>query len=208
MGLEANCNARYGKQSGEGRAMWETDYLLFRGPFRVKIPREEIRSAKAAKGALTIEFGKESLVLSLGDAAEKWADKILNPPSRLDKLGVKPGMRISAIDIADDRFVAEVEGRGADISERRRKDSDIVFAGAKTVADLRFSEWRDAIHPDGAVWIVYPKGGKTIKEAEVRAAFFECGLVDVKVCAFSATLTAVKCVIPVADRKRSGQTTK
>jgi len=202
MGLEAKCAARYGKQSGEGHAMWESDYLLFRGPFRVKIPRGDIRKVSVEQGALTIDFGTERLELSLGEASAKWADKILNPPSRLDKLGVKSGMRISILRIADDAFGAEVEARGADVSERRRKDSDIVFAGAETLADLRFAEWRDAIRPDGAIWVVYPKGGKTIKESNVRVAFLDAGLVDVKVCAFSATFTAVKLVIPVAERKK------
>jgi hypothetical protein len=208
MGLEAKCWAHYGKQSGEGHAMWETDYLLFRGPFRVKIPRAEIRNVKAARGALTIEFGKDSLVLALGDASTKWADKILNPPSRLDKLGVKPGMRISVLSVADDQFVAEIEERGADVSTRRRKDSDIVFAGAEVAADLKFGEWRDTIQPSGAVWIVYPKGGKTIRESEVRAALLAAGLVDTKVAAFSPVLTAVKCVIPVAERAARTQTAK
>ncbi len=208
MGLEAKCAARYGKQTGEGLAMWETDYLLFRGTFRVKIPRAEIRKVTASKGALTIQFGGDSLVLALGEAAEKWAAKILNPPSRLDKLGVKPGMRISVLGVADEGFVAEIEARGADVSTRQRKNSDIVFAGAGLASDLRFPQWRDAIQPAGAVWIVYPKGGKTIKEPEVRTALLAAGLVDTKVASFSPVLTAVKCVIPVADRATKTQTAK
>lgn len=208
MGLEAKCVARYGKQAGEGHAMWETDYLLFRGPFRVKIPRPEIKKVTAAKGTLIIEFGNESLTLSLGEASTKWADKILNPPSRLDKLGVKAGMRVSVFGVADGNFLSELEGRGADVSTRRRKDSDIVFAGAETRVDLKFNEWRTAMKPEGAIWVVYPKGGKIIRESEVRAAFLAAGLVDTKVCAFSTTLTAVKLVIPVADRAPRDQTAK
>ncbi|MEO8025721.1 MAG: hypothetical protein ABI823_04585 [Bryobacteraceae bacterium] len=207
MGLEANCNARYvsgagAKQSGEGRAMWETDYLLFRGPFRVKIQRPEIQKITAAKGVLRFAYLRnESLELDLGEpAAAKWLDKILHPPTRLDKLGVKPGMRVSVLRVDDSGFVGELEARGADVSTRARKDSDIVFAGASIKADLDFGAWRAAIQPAGEIWVIYPKGGKSIRESEVRANMDSAGLVDTKVCAFSSVLTAMKCVIPAADR--------
>ena len=57
-----------------------------------------------------------------------------------------------------------------------------------------------AIQPAGALWVVYPKGRQDIKEGDVMAAAKAAGLVDVKVCAFSATHTATKMVIPVARR--------
>ncbi len=208
MGLAANCVARYGKQTGEGYAMWETDYLLFRGAFRLKIDRKYIESVTAVRGTLTVTFGSESLALELGNAAATWADKILHPPSRLDKLGVKPGMIVSVLRVEDADFVPELEERGATVSSRGRDNSDIVFAGATAATDLRFDSYRGWIKPDGAIWVIYPKGGKSIREAEVRAAFLAEGLVDVKVCAFSPCLTAVKCVIPRANRKRAIQTAK
>ena len=56
------------------------------------------------------------------------------------------------------------------------------------------------IKPDGAVWIVRPKGRKDVTEAETMAAGKRAGLVDVKVVSFSETHTAEKFVIPVAKR--------
>jgi hypothetical protein len=50
MGQEANCKARFGKQVSAGRAMLETDYVLFRGDFRVKIPSS--RCAKVRRPAI------------------------------------------------------------------------------------------------------------------------------------------------------------
>jgi hypothetical protein len=51
-----------------------------------------------------------------------------------------------------------------------------------------------------ALWVVYPKGQKSITEADVIGAGRKAGLKDVKVVGFSATLTALKFVIPVEKR--------
>jgi hypothetical protein len=51
-----------------------------------------------------------------------------------------------------------------------------------------------------ALWIVYPKGQKQITENDVLAAGRKSGLKDVKVVGFSATHTALKFVIPLAER--------
>ncbi|PYU67269.1 MAG: hypothetical protein DMG49_19320 [Acidobacteria bacterium] len=48
--------------------------------------------------------------------------------------------------------------------------------------------------------IVYPKGQKHITENDVLSAGRKAGLKDVKVVGFSATHTALKFVIPLADR--------
>jgi hypothetical protein len=50
------------------------------------------------------------------------------------------------------------------------------------------------------LWIVYPKGQKSITENDVIAAGRKTGLKDVKVVGFSATHTALKFVIPLDTR--------
>jgi hypothetical protein len=47
---------------------------------------------------------------------------------------------------------------------------------------------------DGPVWVVYPKGVKTITENDVIAAGRAIGMVDIKVASFSAEQTALKFV--------------
>ena len=55
--------------------------------------------------------------------------------------------------------------------------------------------------PAGAVWVVSLKGkAARIKDTDVMAAARAAGLVDNKVCSFSATHTALKLVIPRAAR--------
>jgi hypothetical protein len=52
---------------------------------------------------------------------------------------------------------------------------------------------------------VWPKGRPEFREDDVRRAALGAGLVDVKVVAFSAALSALKLVIPVAQRGRAGR---
>ena len=54
--------------------------------------------------------------------------------------------------------------------------------------------------PTGAVRVVWPKGRPQMKEDHIRAVAPAADLVDVKVCAFSETLAALKLMIPRAKR--------
>ena len=201
MGQEANCKARFKKQVSVGHAMLETDYVLFRGDFRVKIPFKSMRKVKAAGDWLKIDAPEGALELDLGPAAAKWEQKILHPPSRLDKIGVKPGHKVVILGVDDAALGGELTERGAIVAKRAAAGTDIVFLGAGKKLDLdRLEALKPAIHPAGAVWIVHPKGVKEITQNDVMAATKAAGLVDTKVCAFSATHTALKAVIPVKNR--------
>lgn len=82
------------------------------------------------------------------------------------------------------------------------KGSDAVFLGARSETDLTVLEKLKAmIKPEGAVWVIRPKGRPEISERAVMAAGKAAGLVDDKVVGFSPTHTAEKFVIPVAQRK-------
>src|SRR3954468_11107525 len=97
MGYEARCTLRIGNEVSRGTAVLEHRDLIFRGPTRLAIPLETISSAVADDGALTIRFGRTTAVSTLGPASSRWAGRITNPPSRLDKLGVKPGLTAMVI---------------------------------------------------------------------------------------------------------------
>jgi hypothetical protein len=203
MGAEAACTARIGGKATKGRARLETDVLEFRGPnVRVSIPFREMTSVAAHDGALTIDSDLGTLSLSLGKAAEKWAHKILHPPSRLDKIGVKPHWRVSVLGAVEEAFLAELEGRVAGLSIGRvRKDSDVIFFAVTKERELaRLAKLAGSLQPDGALWIIRPKGRPDISERGVMAAGKAAGLVDVKVVRFSPTHTAEKFVIPVKNR--------
>ena len=122
--------------------------------------------------------------------------------SRLDKLGVKSGARVAVLRLDDDAFRRELESRTQDLAfHRPRKDSDIViFSVTKTVELVRLSALKNQIKKNGAIWVLWPKGRQELKSGDVRKAAADARLVDVKVAAFSDVLSALKLVIPVANR--------
>lgn len=204
MGREAECRARFDGQEGEGKALLEGDALFFRGPFKLRIERSDVKTVEARSGWLLVKAGRSTLALHLGPAAEVWADDLLNPRSRADKLGVKAGQKVTVLGVTDAQLVPELEARGADVSTRLRKETDVVFVQIDAATELaRLSELASAIARDGAVWTVTPRGAPGLKDTDVMAAAKKAGLVDVKVVRFNETHSANKFMVPKATRTRS-----
>ncbi len=130
---------------------------------------------------------------------KSYADKPL-----LDRLGIKPGMRISVLgkDSEDRDFLAALAERVPGFSLGVAvEDSDAVFIDVDSPWDhYTLSSLRHTIKPDGAIWAVFRKGQKDFNENHVRMAGLEAGFVDVKVVRFSNTHTALKFVIRRKDR--------
>jgi hypothetical protein len=202
MGSEASCKVRFGKQESEGKALLETSEILFHGEFRLKIPFSMIKSVKAANGELRVQTAEGLAVFHLEEAAEKWRDKILHPKSRIEKLGVKPGAKVSLLGLFDAEFLRELASLTKSVSRGdAASDSEWIFFTADAKDDLaRLPKISKAMEGAAALWIVYPKGQKQITENDVLAAGRKAGLKDVKVVGFSATHTALKFVIPLAER--------
>jgi hypothetical protein len=202
VGNESHCKAVIDGERVEVHALLETSEVILRGDRRLVIPFREIRHIADRGGVLELRTGDHEVSLTLGRDAAKWAEKIRNPKSVIDKLGVRSGQRISAIGPFDPDFVSRLEGAGADVSRRLRKKSEVIFAAIDSRDGLgQFGKLRDALEPNGSIWIVRPKGVPEIREQEVMAAGKAAGLVDVKVVRFSDTHTAEKFVIPVARRR-------
>jgi 3-methyladenine DNA glycosylase AlkD len=205
MGAETATTARFNEQTATGRARLEMDTLQFRGgDLRLSIPFRQMSKVTARGGILSVTFEDGTATFDLGDAATRWAEKILHPPSRLVKLGAKPDWRASAIAVEDERFLEELEGAVSFLSIGRvARGSDAIFFGVTKEAHLaRLEKLKTALRPDGAIWVIRPKGRPEISERATMAAGKAAGLVDVKVVAFSSTHTAEKFVIPVRARPK------
>jgi hypothetical protein len=202
MGAEAKCTLTFGRKKAEGKALLETDALIFRGgDVRLSVPYKQISAVEAKGGALRVTFPDGVAVFAVGDVAAKWVEKIRNPPSRLDKLGVKASHVVLVVGLEDAEFARELEARGATVWTRASAPADIIFYAADSRAALdQLRPLQKNLKRDGAIWVIRPKGVTAITEADVMKAGKAAGLVDVKVARFSDTHTAEKFVIPVTKR--------
>ena len=118
----------------------------------------------------------------------------------LDKLGIRPGMRVAVLGVDDDGFRAQLVDRTSDITDGWPKpETDVVLLAADSTADLApLKNLATRIRPNGAIWVVSRKGkAATLRDVEVIAAALDAGLVDNKVASFSDTHTSLRLVIPV-----------
>jgi hypothetical protein len=134
-------------------------------------------------------------------------EKVYTTPL-LDKLGVRPGMRVALVGPVDQdgTFRDLLADRTSDISiGDPAPDTDIVLLAADLPADLEgLKALRNRIRPNGAIWVVSRKGrAATLRYEDLLEAAKAVGLVDNKVVSFSATHTSLRFVIPVALRPRS-----
>jgi len=190
MGDEARATLEYAGQVSEGTAKLETDELVFRGDVRLRVPLRSVTSAEAADGKLELAWDGTQATLDLGDRAARWAERIRNPKTLADKLGVKPGQTVAIVgDVGPE---AELFPETVEAGE-----AHTIFLGANAVSDL---EDLPAITGDGTLWIVAPKGGKEPRESQVLEAGRAAGLKDVKVVRWSDTHTAHKFVVPLDHR--------
>jgi len=201
MGLQAKCTASFEGKFSSGNALLESEQLIFRGDYRVAVPFKAIKRLSEAAGKLSIESAQGTLVLDLGKEARKWEDKIKNPKTLLDKLGVKAGMKVTVHNIDDAGFLKALKEKGIEYQTKVSKMSDMIFFQSDSRKELSsVGLFAKSLAKNGTLWLVYPKGKKEIKQEDIFTAGKLAGLVDVKVVSFSSTHTALKFVIPVSKR--------
>jgi hypothetical protein len=205
MGTEIVGEAAYRGASHRVKLHLDGKELTLRDGLKLSIPLKEVREAVANDGELTIHWAKDKIVLRVGDQAARLADRILHPPSLLDKLGIKPGHVVSIVGLMDKPFLRELKQRTESVFEDAvQPQSDFILFRPATKTELRrLSTLQKSLKPDGGIWILRTKGTKDPKaagEMDVITSARASGLVDVKICAFSDELTAMKVVIPKANR--------
>jgi hypothetical protein len=206
VGQERECTLTFGGTVARGKALLESDTLVFRGTPRRSLALKDVRDVSAASGCLRVTMDEGIFELDLGAPAhaEAWAQKIRSPRGRLDKLGIAIGAKVTLVGPFDDAFKGELAARGCTIATRAAAATSILILAAEAKEDLtRIPTLRARLADDGTLWIVYRRGHEAIREADVLTAGRAAQLVDQKVARFSETHTALKLVIPKAMRGAS-----
>ena len=123
------------------------------------------------------------------------------------KLGIGEGCKVVLRHApADYRELLEPLPAGVTFSKTVRPATDVVhlFVTERAVLARELAALREAIRPDAAVWVSWPKQASKvatdITEDAIRAECLPLGFVDVKVCAVDATWSGLKLVIRKALR--------
>ena len=122
----------------------------------------------------------------------------------LDKLGVKPGMRVVLVGFEDLAFRAELAERGAVVESEPASGVDMVFYRVTEPAELGgIRELRHLIHDRGAIWVLRNKGpDRTVRDVDVIDAGRAFDLIDNKIASFSDTVAAMRLVVPLNRRSK------
>jgi hypothetical protein len=117
------------------------------------------------------------------------------------KLGFKPGM--TAVFLAAPEHLDELLGdlEGVTVKRSLRGHADLVMCFVTRRRDLerRAARLREAVAPDGMVWVCWPKKASKVQtdmtEDVVREVLLPTGLVDTKVAAVDETWSGLKLVV-------------
>jgi hypothetical protein len=129
----------------------------------------------------------------------------------VQKLGVKPGFRIFAagLRVAYSDIVGQLPADVTIVSRLKAKPPlDMVHVFATEAAGLaeKLVSYREAIAPDGMIWVSWPKKASGVatdlSDVVVRDTALALGIVDVKVCAIDEVWSGLKFVIPRDQRTR------
>lgn len=202
MGQVVQARVLLNGKASRGEAHLESEFLAFRGDFKLTIPLKDISSLSAKNGQLVISYPGGKAIFDLGGRARVWAEKIKNPKSLIDKLGIKPDSKVVVIGIHDAEFLQQLTNRTKSIINKIAGDLDFIFYAAESLHDLaKLSQLKNYLKKNGAIWVVSQKGrDANIKDTDVIQAAKEQDLVDIKVVSFSTTHTAIKLVIPLSKR--------
>ena len=124
------------------------------------------------------------------------------------KLGIKPGMILVAIDPPDNyRKLLEPIPSGVNFATRPVGKTKFVHLFVKQRRSLQthLQLLRRKIAEDAAVWVSWPKKSSgvatDITEDVIRAVALPLGFVDIKVCAVDETWSGLKLMIRRENRK-------
>jgi hypothetical protein len=125
----------------------------------------------------------------------------------IQKLGIKSGFKLKVLNEPDEYWdwVAPLP-EGTSSTAKNQFDFVHLFVTSRKKYETEVLKLRDKLHPDGMIWISWPKKSAKVEtdldENIIRDFALKNKLVDVKVCAVSEIWSGLKLVIPVKYRAK------
>jgi hypothetical protein len=131
----------------------------------------------------------------------------LSGPPLASKLGIKPGARLTLINLPPgfEETLGELPD-GVTVCRRIRAGSDVLIAFfvQRGALERRLPALRGALDAAGGLWIAWPKRASGVDtdlgDRQVRELGLAAGLVDNKVCAIDVTWSGLRFVYRLEDR--------
>ena len=194
MGLELkNCRATIKSVTATGALHVDSNELKFCSKDMVWSVRVgKGTKAKVSDGNLNVARGAKSASFAIGAKADQWAEKVLNPPTRATKLGLKSEYACFVKGDFDSAFESEIAANGLKLV-RSAKSCDIAFVLLTTKPDLKvFDKFIASTSVGTHVWAVWPKGVEAIRQGDIIAIARKNGIGPGKGISFDETHSAMR----------------
>ena len=194
MGLELkDCSAEIKGEFYHGRLHVDSKNLEFKNSeLSWAVPVGKGTRVKIEGTQLTVSRGRKSAIFSIEEKLEKWADKILHPPTLGTKLGLKTGLRYWVRGELDPGLSEELDQVGLEPA-KGPKSCELVFVFLNSQPDLKkLDAALKSVKTKTHVWAIWPKGTKEIPQSAVIAEARKHGIGPGKGIAFDDVRSAMR----------------
>ena len=124
------------------------------------------------------------------------ADGVQPARSVVDRLGIRPNVRVALVGVSDAHLPGLVAERTKKITKMVPHEpvDMLIYQAEGAFALQRVAELARAVSRDGALWVLWPKSQENIKQSHVYRAGTAAGLVDVKIASISERLSGMEFV--------------
>jgi len=206
MAMESACKLKVGREQYDGKVRMEADHIDFFGATKFRFRLSEIRSPRRHDDAIQYSFhgNPVSITLSQDTDAEEWIDYILHPQTVADKLGVAENATVRILNVEDRDLTDSLDQKQAKVVNGSSARCDVIMLGVERASELaQLEDLIQQVKADGAIWVVLPKGVRTITKANVTAAAREVGLLHSASLDFSESHSAHKVTRKQQGRRRA-----
>lgn len=149
-------------------------------------------NAKTVDQDLVVSRGSKKATFSVGVKAEKWVQKILDPPTLATKLGIKPGQRFWLSGDFATSFLEELKTQDRKAS-RGPGSCQIALILMTDRTDLKqFDKALKSCVAGTHIWAVWPKGKKVFGQSDVIQKARDHGIGPGKGISFDAIHSAMR----------------